>query len=78
MIGCCYGFLSLHGVREVSHFTFESCDLEGDYYRQWVPNQLGGYVTVVLEQGAVYYFIDSVVDNCLQGNKLKVMAFCLS
>ncbi len=64
--------LSLHAIREVTRSVYESCDLEGDYTRQWTPKQLGGSVTVVLETGAIYYFIDSVVVNCLQGNKLKV------
>ena len=62
----------LRGVRQVSRSDYESCDLEGLYIRQWAPNQRAGDVTVWVEPGGVYYFIDSVVGGCLDGTKLKV------
>ena len=64
--------LRLHGVRQVSHSVYESCDLESLYIRQWALNQRAGDVTVWVEPGGVYYFIDSVVGGCLDGTKLKV------
>ena len=64
--------LRLHGVRQVSHSVYESCDLEGLYIHQWALNQRAGVVTVWVEPGGVYYFIDSVVGGCLDGTKLKV------
>ena len=63
---------SLHGVQQVYQPTYESCDLRDGYLREWAPIQMGGSVTVVLNAGGVYYFVDSVGDNCLHGNKMKV------
>ena len=63
---------SLHGVRQVTRSVYESCDLEALYVRQWAPNQRGGEVTVWVDAGGVYYFIDSVVGGCLDGTKTKV------
>ena len=52
--------------------VYESCDLEASYIRQWAPNQRGGDVTVWVDNGGAYYFIDSVVGGCLEGTRVKV------
>ena len=56
----------------MSRVVFESCDLEADYVEQWAPNVGPGRVSVPLETGGNYYFIDSVVGGCSNGRKLSV------
>jgi hypothetical protein len=58
----------------VSQAVFQSCDLKAGYLEQWADNVKGGRVTVALERGGNYYFIDSVVSGCLEGRKLLVGA----
>ena len=65
--------IRIHGIRQVSPEVFDSCDLEADYIQQWTPNMRGGRVSIPLDHGAVYHFIDSVAGGCVAGRKLKVL-----
>ncbi len=44
---------------------------------QWAPNVGPGKVSVPLEAGGNYYFIDSVVGGCENGRKLSVRSMCV-
>ncbi len=57
----------------MSREVFASCDLESVHsVRQWSLNARGGFVSIPLEMGTVYYFIDSVAGGCMQGRKIQV------
>lgn len=62
----------IHGLMEVSSFAYESCDTSEQHHHLWSPGQLGGDVIVWLDPGRSHYFIDPVVDKCLDNVKTKV------
>ena len=65
-------FCRSHGIRQVTRSVYQSCDLEGDMIKQWAANRIDGRVTIHLQSGRTYYFIDSVPGNCDNGHKMTV------
>lgn len=63
----------MHGLWQVTAAVFLSCNVSSDgLVKEWSPPHDDGSVHVWLQTGSVYYFIDPVGNNCLNGVKAKV------
>ena len=66
---------SLHGVYQVNRQAYEHCDTKTEDKYIWMPGSLSGQVQISVSIGKTYYFIDSISENCQNGNKVKVSLY---